>query len=235
MKIFTRALTGALFALALFAGLASAAQYMAVHADNTDLRFRTHAAATVGNEYANYGVDFLGGFADSGSVSRVGAQSAVLCTTLAVPTKGWLSVQNQAISDTSGAYCVVAFYDAGGTGCESGADSLYIAAQGSYDGRTWVSLATFKTGASASITSRLSQANVDGNFYGALTLNGAARANGAPVWNVLYKQRAVSALDGIDIGGSIQRFPLLRWIVGMPDAKGYKIAGKVQYFTAEEN
>lgn len=234
MKRFSRALFGALLlTLGLTATAHAALPYVNVHTDFADLKFRTHAAAIAGYEYPNYGVDFLGGFADSNYVQRVGTQIAVLCTTTAVPTKGWSAVQNQALTDTSGVYAVVSFYDATGTGCQSGADSVYIATQGSFDGRTWITLATFKTGAPGSINDRLSQANANGTFFGALSLNGAARANGAPVWKLPLKQRAASALDGQDIGGSVAQFPLLRWIVGLPDAAGYKIAGKVSYFSAD--
>jgi len=234
MKRFTRALFGALLlTLGISATANAALPYVAVHSDFLDLKFRTHAAAIAGYEYSNYGVDFLGGFADSNYVQRVGTQIAVLCTTTAVPTKGWVAVQNQALSDTSGVYCTLSLYDATGTGCESGADSVYIAAQGSFDGRTWVTLATFKTGAPGSLDARLSQANANGAFFGALTLNGAARAHGAPVWKLPYKQRAVSAFDGQDVGGSVAAFPLLRWVIGLPDAKGYKITGKVSFFSAD--
>lgn len=209
------------------------------HLANTNLTFRTHKAAIVGNEYTNYGVDLLGGFADSIIAKRVGAQAAVLCTTLGVSTLGWApAVPNQALSDTSGWQFAIHLSDYSGSGCESGADSAMVCVQASVDGINWFSAHTFKTGAATSVTNRLDQANVNGIFIGALSQNGASLATGPPAWTWLIKQRAVSQWDanaGPDIGSPLLRYPMLRFIFGFLDAKGYMVRASVTHATTKVN
>lgn len=175
---------------------------------------------------------------DSLALSRVGAAgaNAVLCTTTAISTVGWVPVPNQALSDTSGFTFLFQVYDqTGSDACESGADSMAACLQGSPDGETWVSFNTFKTGTKAqTTTSRNDQTIVSGIFNARISENGAALAAGAPIWHFKFKKRAVSAWDQLEIGDPIQ-FPFIRFVLLLPDAKGYKVNAKIGYFSTSTN
>lgn len=222
-----------LAALTLVASSAFAEPGGYPHFVTDPLTFRTHKAALGDN------IDLLGGFVDSVYVKRVGAQIAVLCTTTAIPTADWaLPAVNQALSDTSGFQFAVHLSDYNGSGCESGADSAMVCAQVSVDGINWFSSHTFKTGAASSVTNRLDQTNVNGIFTGALSQNGAALATGPPAWTWLFKQRAVSQWDaggGPDVGSPLLRYPMIRFIFGFLDAKGYMVRGSVTHLTTKVN
>ena len=173
------------------------------------------------------------GYLDSMVTHRVGTQICPLDTTAAISTLGWSIPSNQALSDTSGFFCKFIVFDPTGTACESGADSLYIAVQVSADGVTWATPKTFVGGTTANIVSRLSQVNVTGQFYGALSLNGAALAQGAPIWQIPYKIRAVNIWDELSTA-NINSWPYLRWIVGFPDAKGYGVSARVVFLSSSD-
>jgi hypothetical protein len=236
MKRLLAVLVGTALFTAMGANIAQASNSWAnPHMVTEPLSFRVHAAA-LGPAVAGYsGTDLLGGFTDSVTTKRVGTEISILDTTVAISTRGWPVIANQAISDTSGFFCQFNVYDATGTGCQTGMDSLYICAQGSLDGINWTSFKTFKTGAGSSVTSRLSQANGTGIFQGALTINGASLALGPPVWRVLYKQRAVSPSQSeIPDVSSMQTFPMLRFIVGFPDAGGYIVKASITHLSSVE-
>lgn len=233
-----RLIAGALLIAAALAVASSAfadasAQFASPHLKTDPLVFRVHKAALGVGVSGFSGLDALGGYADSVTTSRVGTQICILDTTVGMSTAGWPIITNQALSDTSGFSCQLNVYDATGGSCESGADSIYVAAQASFDNVTWFTLPTFKSGTKSSITSRLDQANVTGAFFGALSLNGAALSTGAPAWRVLYKQRAVTGWDNPDVG-NVQAWPMLRWIIGFPDAKGYIVRASVTHLTDRE-
>lgn len=211
-----------------FAGASD--QFTSPHLRTDPLIFRVHKAALGIGVSGFTGTDLLGGYADSVVTSRVGTQISILDTTAAISTAGWPQITNQALSDTSGFSFQFNLYDATGTGCESGADSIYVACQASVDGFNWFTLPTFKAGTKSNINSRLDQANVTGAFFGALSLNGAALSTGPPVWRVLYKQRAVTGWDNPDVGNPAI-WPMIRFIVGFPDAKGYIVRGSVTHLT----
>lgn len=202
---------------------------------NTPLTFRTHKAALGDN------IDLLGGFVDSVYAKRVGAQIAVLCTTTAIPTLGWalpVANPNGTATDTTSFQFAVHLSDYNGSGCESGADSAMVCVQVSVDGINWVSSHTFKTGAAGSVTNRLDQTNVNGIFTGIISSNGAALANGPPVWTWLYKLRGLNQWDatgGPDVGSNLLRFPMIRFIFGFLDAKGYMVRGSVTHLTTRVN
>lgn len=235
-----RVLAGVLLAaMTLVAASAFAEPGGYPYLNNTPLVFRTHKAAFGPGVDGYTGTDLLGGFSDSAIVKRVGTQIAVLCTTQGVSTIGWALPQtNQALSDTSGWQFAVHLSDYNGSGCESGADSAMVCAQVSVDGINWFSAHTFKTGAATSVTNRLDQTNVNGIFYGALSQNGAALATGPPAWTWLFKVRAVSQWDanaGPDAGSPLLRYPMIRFIFGFLDAKGYMVRGSVSHLTTKVN
>lgn len=201
------------------------ADWSTTHLNTQPLRFRTHAAATVTP------VDFMGGFVDSSVATRLGTQICPLDTTVEISTRGWAIPFNQAATDTSGFLCAINIYDATGSACATTADSLYIAVQGSMNGANWATLRTFKNGTISSITSRLDQTNVTGAFQGLLSANGASQAGGgSSLWRYVIKARAAQGGDNVDIASAGQ-WPLLRVIVGFPDAAKYQVAGSVTFPT----
>ena len=212
--------------LCVFASI-SAADVLTARTKQLDWRTHRIAGTSAHYSYAHY--DQIGPFYDSTATHRVGTQIMILDTTTAVITDGWArQLVSGAALDTMNTYCIVNVYDETGASCASGADSIYLAAQGSPDGTTWVTLGTFKTGAPASLTDRLSQANATGTFYGLNNLSSTE----FPVWQFPYKLGILSASPTPDVF-SIQRWKALRWVVGFPDAVGYNVRAEVQYFTSD--
>jgi hypothetical protein len=174
---------------------------------------------------------------DSLVTRRVGAAgtSSVLDTTVAISTEGWLRPQGMtgAATDTSQVWLalhVAASVDGGDAGCQSGADSLAVAMQVSVDGQTWITTAavpgqTASAGANP-ITSRNNQTIVNGAFKDALSLNGAALANGQPAWVFKYRFRGVNQLSAIDCDNAID-YPFIRFIFSFHDAAGYMVKAKI--------
>ena len=195
------------------------------------LFFRTHKTAnsTDPNAISDFGFKDA---VDSMVTNRVGTEISVLDTIRGISTDGWVPVQNQTLNDTAGVYCTLFVYDATDTTANSqaGADSLYIATQVSADGATWATAGTFVGGTAPTIVNRLSQVNVAGGFRGCISMNAAANAKGAQVWYVTYKQRVVASAAQIE-DTNLQAWPYVRWIVGFPDAAGYKVSAAVTHFT----
>lgn len=217
-------------ALAAFLAISVASSAWAgfsnAHLSTRPLAFRTHAAATVTP------VDFMGGYTDSSVASRLGTQVFVLDTTRAISTEGWVPlVPAQATAD-SGTFAVLNVFDATGSACSSTADSLYIAIQGSLNGANWATLRTFKNGTISTITSRLDQTNVTGAFQGLLSTNGASQAGGgASLWR--YKIPIGGANQGADMADryGANTWPLLRFIVGFPDAVKYQVSATITHMS----
>lgn len=194
-----------------------------------DLKWRTHRIAATSAHYDYSQYDQIGPYHDSTATHRVGTQISVLDTTTAVTTENWYRPRiSGAALDTMITYCIVNVYDETGAACASGADSIYLAAQGSPDGTTWVTLGTFKAGAPASLTDRLSQANGTGTFFGLNNLSSTE----FPVWQRPYKMGILSADPTPDVF-SIHRWKALRWVVGFPDAVGYNVKASVSFLSEE--
>lgn len=223
MKNRILAALSALVSIAVISTASWAGPSVPVHYQWDEVKFRAQVAANPVGVW------------DSLVTMRVGAAgaSSVLDTTVAISTAGWVVPGNQALSDTSGVFCYLVVHDAPGSDdCESGADSLAVAMQGSADGQTWVTFLTFKTGTAAStITSRNNQTIVSGVFTDQISANGAALAAGQPVWVYKFKKRAASALDGVELGDPMC-FPLIRFVLSFHDAKGYKVAAKIGHLSA---
>lgn len=208
-----------------------------VHTVTEPVKVRTHKGTIVGNEGSNFGLDRLGGYVDSTYASSVGAALTgvgSVDTTEAVDTSGWPKVQSPVLADTMSSFCNFIVTDATGAACESGADSLYIATQVSADGLTWATAGTFVGGTVATLLSRLDQTNAAGTFNGRLSNNGAALAQGAPIWRVKYKVRGASSNTVVDEAG-LQGWRYLRWIVAYPDAKGYIVKMWVEHQSTNES
>lgn len=205
-----------------------AADFAAVHKKQQELAFRTHIAATASP------VDFLGGYADSALATRLGTQVFVFDTTRGINTDGWHKIQpGGGVTDTMAEYATLNIFDATGSASASAADSLYIAVQGSLNGANWATLRTFKNGTVSAIASRLDQTNVTGAFQGLLSVNGASQAGGgASMWRYVLKSRG-SAIDAVDVG-SVASWPLLRFIVGFPDAVKYSVGASVTYWSSKD-
>lgn len=211
----------------LLASTGFAADYAAPHLVTKELRFRTHVAATVAP------ADFMGGYVDSAATYRLGTQIMPLDSSAAFTTLNWVFPQNQALSDTSGFVCAINVFDATGSACASTADSLYIAVQGSLNGANWATLNTGKAGTISSITSRIDQ-TAGGPFQGLLSANGASQAGGTgSMWHYVIKQRAAQGYDGRDLAAA-GTWPLLRVIVGFPDAVKYGVSATVTYVSTRD-
>jgi hypothetical protein len=223
-KIFLAAL-----AVLCFAGTAWA--QVPVRIKYQPVLFRTNAAA---NDH--------GGAVDSVAARRVGAAgaSSVLDTTVAISTDGWMIYNHNSgvAGDTTSAFCTLIVYgsqDGGDDGCESGADSLAVAMQVSADGKSWLTAAVLPAQTASAgtnpIGSRNNQTIVNGAFMDRLSLNGAAVANGQPVWMFRYKQRVVQSLSEVS-EGNLHFWPLIRFVLSFHDAKGYKVQAKVGSYSA---
>lgn len=195
----------------------------------TQLKWRTHL-----NTYVCGGTGVFSDFAantcdaiDSTISNRLGTQISVLDTTTAVNTKDFwrLPVAVMAAADTNMIYCTFNVYDSGSSA--TAADSVYIMCQASYDGKSWFPLTTLIGGTAGATASRLDQTQGGGTFIGALNKLGAS--GGTPSWAINYKFRA-PVTDSADRQG-IWRYPLLRWIVGFPDAVKYSVQAQVIYRT----
>jgi len=181
------------------------------------------------------------GFVDSLVAKRVGAAgaSSVLDTTAAISTQGWHFWTGLNVTDTSNVFCQLTVFDAPGSdACQTGADSLAAAMQVSANGEDWLTVAAI-TGQTVSagtnpIASRNNQTIANGAFMDRLSLNGAALANGQPVWVFRYKIRPAQTLGGSVAEGDVQMFPYIRFILSLHDAAGYKIAAKVSHFAGAE-
>jgi hypothetical protein len=178
------------------------------------------------------------GYVDSLTAFTVGATfaSSVFDTTAAIATEGWIVPMNQAASDTSGVFATLCVYDAPGTDdCQSGADSLAVAAQVSVDGATWVTAAAVSNqnlNANTNIiASRNNQTIINGAFTDLLSANGATVANGKPVWFYRFKVRAAVPNEAISTG-SLHLWPYVRFILAYHDAAGYKVAAKIGHLQA---
>jgi len=190
--------------------------------DYQQVFFRTQTAANPASAW------------DSLTTSRVGAAgaSSVLDTTVAISTAGWDIPSGSAVGD-SALFAHFIVYDATtGGDCESGADSLAVAMQVSADGVTWATTAVVagQVGSgTAAIASRNNQTIANGVFLDQLSANGAALANGQPVWSFPLKFRGNASLGSIDHGRA-PLFPFIRFILSFHDAKGYIVQAKVGRF-----
>lgn len=231
MKRFLAAFVLAALTLVSIATSAFAVANNAPHGDYVDLRFRTHSntytQATIGafSDLAGNAYDAV----DSTITTRLGAQTMVLDTTTAVSTYAWWHVTHPAfvVADSNHVYCTLSVSDAGAS--SSTADSIYVMAQASFDGVNWFNLATFLGGTPGTATSRLDQTNATGTFFGALNRLGAS--GGTPSWSIYYKQRV--PLGAASDQNGLWRYPMLRWIVGFPDAVKYNVRARVHFTTTE--
>jgi len=221
----------AMAVIAAFATTANAVPSSPARQEVINLRFITSAAAN-----AN------GGVVDSVVARRVGAAgaSSVLDTTKAISTEGWViptTNHTGAATDTSQVWMTLLIYGAAqiGDACESGADSLGVALQVSPDGVTWLTTAaiagqTVSAGTNP-IATRNNQTIANGAFRDALSLNGAALANGQPVWMFKHRFRGINQRDAVDSDNAFQ-YPFIRFILSFHDAKAYKVQGKVIVLSA---
>jgi len=225
-----KTVVGAVLALALYSTTSWASgPSVPVHIKYDPVRFITSAAATPN-----------GGVVDSAVARRIGAAgaSSVLDTTQAISTENWMFYNPQVLADTTSQFCallVTSSQFAGDDGCESGADSLAAAMQVSVDGVTWATVAAIPgntvSASTGPIVSRNNQTILGGAFMDRLSLNGAALANGQPIWLFRWKTRGAQSLHDID-AASVQFFPFIRFILSFHDAKGYKVQAKVGHYGA---
>lgn len=222
-------LLAALAAIAVAGTAWASGPSVPTHIKYEQVHFITSAAAT-GN----------GGVSDSLQARRVGAAgaSSVLDTTAAISTESWMFYNPSVLADTTNQFCMLLIHSSmtgGDDGCESGADSLAVAMQVSADGVTWATCAALPAqsaaGATAPIVTRNNQTILNGAFMDRLSLNGAALANGQPLWMFRYKLRGAQQFADIS-EGSTQFFPYIRFILSFHDAKGYKVAGKIGHWSA---
>ncbi len=212
----------AVLGIALFAGVSDAQQRSSRTMVFDQVFFRTSAANDAGF------VDSLG----FNSVGAAGA-SSVLDTTAAISTAGWeIACGGDAAGDSS-VFAKFIVYDAPDGDCESGADSLGVAMQVSADGVTWATCAVVagQTGSgTAVIATRNNQTIANGVFLDKISDNGAALANGQPIWSFPLKMRGNASLGSLDHGSALL-FPYIRFITSSHDAKGYKVRAKIGHFT----
>jgi hypothetical protein len=169
------------------------------------------------------------GFVDSLVMQSVGAAgaSSVLDTTAGISTSRWYIPPNMQVGDSAVVATLYVYDDIDGDS-ESGADSLAVAVQVSPDGTTWTTLAAVAGQTGSSIATRNNQTIANGSFLDRLSDNGAALANGQPIWNFKFKARGNTSLATLD-QGSIFFFPFVRFITSAHDAKGYKVRAKIVY------
>lgn len=210
-------------AVVMFVGSAAFAQgnLIAPHRAVKELNWRTTALLNgVSNNFA----------LDSTVTHRLGTGTMVLDTTVGVSTLDWWTPSHPtiAVADSNQIYCTFIVTDFNGES-SSTADSLYIMAQGSFDGRNWFNLATFLGGTPGTATSRLDQTNATGTFFGRLNRFGAS--GGTPQWDWAYKfRRPITAAQDMT---TLDRYPYLRWIVGFPDAVNYSVRARVMFNTTK--
>ena len=169
------------------------------------------------------------GYVDSLVMQSVGAAgaSSVLDTTRAISTLRWEIPSQMSVGDSAVVAALIIYDDVDGD-CESGADSLAVAVQVSPDGVTWTNLAAVAGQTGSSVASRNNQTIANGIFLDRLSDNGAALANGQPIWTFKFKARGNAGLAGLD-QSSIFHFPFVRFITSAHDAKGYKVRAKIVY------
>ena len=149
----------------------------------------------------------------------------ILDTTAAFSTADWdRPPVTDTVLDTMNTYCIINVFDKDGASTQASMDSIYAAVQGSANGSTWVTLGTFKASTPASLTSRLDQKQATGTFFGLATQSSSA----FPAWQLQYKMGLLSGNQTSDVF-SIQRWPLLRWVVGFSDVGGYKVRATVTH------
>lgn len=172
----------------------------------------------------------VSGTLDSAVTTRLGNGTMILDTTVGVSTLDWVggpSHPTWVVADSNTIYCTFIVTDAGTS--SSTADSLYIMAQGSFDGKNYFNLATFLGGTPGTTVSRLDQTNATGTFIGRLNRFGAS--GGTPQWDWAYKNRTpITAAQDLT---TLHRYPYLRWIVGFPDAVKYSVRARVMYSTTD--
>ena len=223
-----------LAALCLLPSLAQAVNVTAPFLKTEQLSFRVHKATAAAGE--NLRDDYVGTtsctacMVDSGITNRIGVQNMVLDTTTSISTSLWARPSQVAISavDTNMVYCALNVFDNAATSSTT-ADSIYVSAQASYDGKVWFTLATLIGGTAASITSKLDQTNGTGTFFGLLNKLGAS--GGSPSWIKSYKLFTPTSAANDYCG--LWRYPLLRFIVGFPDAYNYSVRAQVIYSSVE--
>ena len=121
------------------ASTSSGDQAVWVHKVVDNLKFRTHAAAIVGNEGGGvYGVDELGGYVDSLAASGI----AKLDTTTALSTAGWTAYTPGGAVADSALVCKLLIYDSGLSTVTLGktsatAESIYVKTQVSANKVDW--------------------------------------------------------------------------------------------------
>jgi len=169
------------------------------------------------------------GYVDSLVMQSVGAAgaSSVLDTTVGIATVHWQVPDRLAVGDSAVVAALIIYDDVDGD-CESGADSLAVAVQVSPDGNTWTTLGAVAGQTGSSIASRNNQTIANGSFLDRLSENGAALANGQPIWVYKFKARGNAGLAGLD-QSAIFHFPFVRFITSAHDAKGYKVRAKIVY------
>ena len=212
----------AALAMLCIAGAAHANVSVGPRLVSEPLRWRTHSTTYVNTDGTAKDVD-------STISNRLGTQVFVLDTTSAFSTRNVWRPSLYAITaaDTNKVFCTFNVYDSGSSA--TAADSCYIAVQASYDGTAWFTLATLIGGTAGSITSRLDQTQATGTFYGRLNKLGAS--GGTPSWAWNYKYRSLTAETNDQCG--LERYPMLRWIVGFPDAVMYSVKAQVIFQSAE--
>jgi hypothetical protein len=225
-----RLLAGVMLAAVFVVSLASVVQASTVTGvwNQVDqLQFRTHKlTASAGEQLRN---DVVGGTAcvacavDSSISNRLGTQISILDTTTAISTSLWARPTGVSIAaaDTNMTYAILNVFDGGSS--SSTADSIYVMAQASYDGVAWFSLATLLGGTAGATVSRLDQTQGTGTFFGLLNKLGAS--GGTPSWAKQYKLYSLAGAANDHAG--IWRYPLLRFIIGIPDAVNYSIRAQV--------
>jgi hypothetical protein len=214
----------------LSVGSAFAAEYIVDHPYLEPVKWRTHKLTAASGEVLF--TDNLCNLCavDSATTNRLGVASgsSPLDTTTAISTLAWTvpHANTGLASDSAQVLAVLNVYDPS-TLCVSGADSIYIATQGSVDGNTWVTLRTFKNGTISAIASRLDQTNVTGAFQGLLSQNGAALANGQPVWRYRFTFQLPNAgQDAVD-RYQLYHWPLIRFIVCFDKAYKYGVNASI--------
>lgn len=218
-------------ALAFIASSAVAGPLVAPHWTWTPVKFRTHLAAVDATVGLNSGVDNLGGYYDSLSVSK-GAASA-LDTTIAFATAGW-NAPVGAAPDTSISVSLNIF-DAGNTASGSGTDSLYVYPQGSFDGKKWFSLAVVPSVAPIAAVPGAIAGAASPNGVGLITQEGSAASTKA--WTLRFPSVNVGTTRSLQSVYDLTRIPLIRFII-QQDASAvavYNLKATLGHWSSDED
>lgn len=216
-------------ALVLFASSAIAGPLVAPHKVSKSVWFRTHIAAPTDAQKVlpNSGYDAMGFYVDSLSATK--AAAATFDTTAGISTDGWWVPPSTGLADSAYNAVTLLVYDLGGSGAT--ADSMWIDAQVSADGKSWQPVAACL--GAPTHNAFLANTTVNGTVRLYLPIGGTASSSNA--WMSNYKRSTQFVAGANPTVFNFTDWPLIRFILKGTDTIKTNIGAKVIYYSSDED